>query len=120
MTTEDKQPHRAKEPEVNTPFAQTLTSASVDSTQAQRAGIGERVLQALGEPVDFLRVQVRPLWSHNYRVNVLVGGSSLSARIAYSYFVVADEGGTVLRTSPQIAALRTSVHKTQDMDETRN
>src|SRR5437588_12226302 len=67
--------------------------------------VGEQVLHALGEPSDLLRVQVRPLWEDTYRVNVLVGVNAASARVANSYFVVADGDGNVLESTPQVRRL---------------
>jgi hypothetical protein len=64
--------------------------------------VGEQVLHALGEPGDLLKVQVRPLWGGNYRVNVFVGANAACARVAHSYFVVADGDGNVLQANPAI------------------
>src|SRR3954447_19353338 len=64
--------------------------------------VGEQVLHALGEPGDLLRVQVRPLWEGNYRVNVFVGVNAASARVANSYFVVADGDGHILGSTPEV------------------
>jgi hypothetical protein len=64
--------------------------------------VKQQVLHALGRPGDLLQVQVRPLWSENYRVNVFVGPSHASARIANSYFIVTDGDGTIRQTYPAI------------------
>ncbi|HEY7153008.1 MAG TPA: hypothetical protein VH575_03515 [Gemmataceae bacterium] len=64
--------------------------------------IGEQVLHALGEPRNLLKVQVRPLWDGNYRVNVFVGADAACAKIPHSYFVVADGDGNVLAATPKI------------------
>ena len=64
--------------------------------------VGEQVLHALGEPGDLLKVQVRPLWEGNYRVNVFVGVNAASARVANSYFVVADGDGNILGSTPEV------------------
>jgi len=64
--------------------------------------IGEQVLQALGKPRNLLKVQVRPLWDGNYRVNVLVGADAACAKIPHSYFVVTDGDGNVLAATPKI------------------
>jgi len=47
-------------------------------------------------------VQVRHLWEDRYRVNVLVGGESASAKFLHSYFVVADLDGNVIESMPKI------------------
>jgi hypothetical protein len=67
--------------------------------------LGEQVLHALGEPRDLLRVQVCKLWKLHYRVNVLVGADITSARVAHSYFVVADGDGNIGTADPKIAKL---------------
>jgi hypothetical protein len=64
--------------------------------------IREQVLHTLGEPGDLLRVQVRPLWGSNYRVNVFVGVHAASAKVTNSYFVVADGDGNILESTPKI------------------
>ena len=47
-------------------------------------------------------MQVRPLWENYYRVNVLVGNDLASARIANSYFLVADNDGNITASTPKI------------------
>src|SRR4051794_7719494 len=64
--------------------------------------VGEQVLHALGEPSDLLKVQVRALWEATYRVNVFVGVDAASARVAHSYFVVADGDGNILASTPEV------------------
>jgi hypothetical protein len=70
--------------------------------QKRNAVIGSHVIHALGQPGDFQRVQVRPLWGDHYRVNVLVGVDAASARIAHSYFLVANGAGTIVTSTPNI------------------
>jgi hypothetical protein len=64
--------------------------------------IAEQVLHALGKPGDLLKVQVRPLWEDYCRVNVWVGVDAVSARVAHSYFLVADGDGGVRASTPGI------------------
>lgn len=64
--------------------------------------IGERVIRMLGEPDNLIRVQVRHLWASNYRVNVLVGPDVTAAKVAYSYFLVADNDGNITNSIPTI------------------
>jgi hypothetical protein len=64
--------------------------------------IRKQVLHTLGEPVGLLRVQVRPLWDKNYRVNVFVGVNVACARVVHSYFVVTDGDGKVLDATPKV------------------
>src|SRR5690349_4312235 len=72
-----------------------LTSAA-DQSQAGEAApdrgspdvaIRAGVLTSLGRPPELYRVDVRPLWSNYYRVNVMVGADPTALRIAHSYFV---------------------------------
>jgi len=77
--------------------------AADQETQAcpeRSAAIGKYVLHTLGQPKDLQRVQVHALWPDHYRVNVLVGADAASARVAHSYFLVADGAGQVLTTMP--------------------
>jgi hypothetical protein len=69
---------------------------------ARNALIGMNVLDGVGKPSDLLQVQVRPLWDRRYRVNIFVGPDVASARVANSYFLEADEDGTVIASTPTI------------------
>jgi hypothetical protein len=64
--------------------------------------ISRHVLCALGQPDAPHRVEVRHLWEEHYRVNVLVEAGTASWRVAYSYFLVTDESGAVLESTPVI------------------
>jgi hypothetical protein len=68
----------------------------------RHAVIGKHVLRTLGQPDDLHRVQVKPLWEYHYRVNVLVGADAASAKVAHSYFLVADRDGNVIASAPKI------------------
>src|SRR5260370_4895399 len=59
----------------------------------RNAVIAKHVILGLGQPRDLHRVQVRYLWEDHYRVNVLVGVDSATAKIGHSYFLVADGSG---------------------------
>jgi hypothetical protein len=85
-------------PEPVTPF----DTAESHKREMLNALIGEQLLHALGKPRNLLKVQVRPLWDGNYRVNVLVGADAACAKIPHSYFVVADDDGNVLAATPKI------------------
>ncbi len=67
--------------------------------------IAEQVVQFLGSPTDLLKVQVRPVGSDRYRVNVVVGKDFNSARIVDSFFLTADDAGKILKSSPEITRL---------------
>jgi hypothetical protein len=66
------------------------------------AVLGKHVLHALGRPDDLQRVEVRRLWKDHYRVNVFVGAVTGQARVAHSYFLVADGDGNVAESTPKI------------------
>jgi hypothetical protein len=72
-------------------------------THEQRIGvIVGQLLQALGRPVTLYRVEVRHLWENHYRANVFVGADAASTRVAHSFFVVADEDGNIIASTPDI------------------
>ncbi len=60
------------------------------------------VLAALGSPTRLLRVAVLPLWGNKFRVNVLIGDDATAVQIPNSYFVTADDRGTILSATPPI------------------
>jgi len=64
--------------------------------------IGRRVLAALGQPDQLHKLYVRRLWEDRYRVNIVVGEDTASAKIVHSYFVVADNAGNILQAMPTI------------------
>lgn len=64
--------------------------------------VGEQVINTLGAPRDLLRVQVQPLWGTRYRVNIYVGVSAACARMSDSYFLVTDDDGNILESTPKI------------------
>ena len=73
--------------------------------ESLKALIRGQVVRSLGTPADMLKVQVHPVGNANFRVNVVVGKSASSARIADSFFLTADEDGNILSSSPKIARL---------------
>ena len=76
----------------------TNTSSMHQRKETIRAG----VLEALGRPVELLRVAVMPLWGDNYRVNVIVGHDATGVLIPNSFFLTADDNGTILKSRPPI------------------
>jgi hypothetical protein len=60
------------------------------------------VMRQLGKPADLFRVSVVRLWENRYRVNVQTGADAVSARVAHSFFLEADEAGAVLASVPAI------------------
>ncbi len=65
----------------------------------------EQLIGILGKPEDLLTVQVRPLWGMNFRANVFVGASIACAKISHSYFLVTDDDGNILKSTPAIKRL---------------
>jgi hypothetical protein len=85
--------------------ARTANEEAREESKLLNALVGQYVLQSLGGPAGLHTVDVRNLWDHHYRVNVLVGSGTVSTRIAYSYFLVTDEGGKVLTSTPSLRSL---------------
>ncbi len=70
--------------------------------QQRKAVIRKNVIDTLGQPHGLHGVQVRHLWEDHYRVNVFVGVDAASAKVAHSYFLVADSDGNILASTPKI------------------
>jgi hypothetical protein len=89
----------------------TAAKSSKQSGEGERqdeafgSRIGRRVMDALGTPGALLTVQVRALWKDRYRVNVLVGTGGPSPKVAHSFFLVVDEEGVILDSTPAITRL---------------
>jgi len=64
--------------------------------------IGEQVLFALGEPEGLYHVPVRRLWKDHCRVNVFVGADAACAKLAHSFFLVADQDAKIVPSTPTI------------------
>ena len=64
--------------------------------------IRKQVMRSLGSPDGLLKVQVVPIGQDHYRVNVFVGKTATSGRIADSFFLSTDEEGKILTSSPTI------------------
>jgi hypothetical protein len=67
-----------------------------------KAAVGKRVMDTLGQPGDLHKVQVRWLWEDHYRLNVFVGPDAASAKVANSYFLVTDDEGNIIASTPPI------------------
>lgn len=76
--------------------------ASGQAKLQMAALIGRNVLGVLGQPDDSHRIEVRPLWEHHYRVNVVLRTDAVSAKIAHSFFLIADGDGNVVQSTPAI------------------
>lgn len=79
-----------------------MAAEGVQVPSALGEAIGSHVLHALGRPEDFRGVKVHFLWEGHYRVNVLVGRDATSYRVANSFFLVVDDGGNVLASTPKV------------------
>ena len=69
--------------------------------------IGQQIMDKLGTPDRFYRIDVNPLWDTKFRVNVYCeeGESRTifkSFRITDSFFVVTSPEGGILRSIPEI------------------
>jgi hypothetical protein len=70
--------------------------------QQRKAAIGQHVIRTLGQPGNLHGVQVRHLWEDHFRVNILVGLDAASAKVAHSFFLVADSDGNIVASTPKI------------------
>ena len=90
--------HRKPEPNLG---PQALEVEETPSHPAP-AALGERVLQALGQPQRLYAVQVRRLWDDHYRVNVFVQRDEAAVAISDSFFLVTDPDGNILASTPEL------------------
>jgi hypothetical protein len=75
---------------------------NVGGHERRVAAIRVNVLRSLGRPAHLYRVAVLPLWDSNFRVNVVIGTDATSLQIPNSYFVLADDRGDILQSTPAI------------------
>lgn len=73
----------------------------VPTTPSPALLIRDKLLQAIGEPADFFRLQVKSLWGDYYRANVLVGTFN-ECRVDRSYFLRATPDGEIVASVPPI------------------
>lgn len=71
-------------------------------TEYTPESIGQRVMDALGRPANFQRLQIRRLWENRYRINVHVGEQALASHLAHSFFIAVDDNGDILTSAPAI------------------
>jgi hypothetical protein len=81
-----------------------LADRATGDPQALNSVVGERVLRALGQPANRGKIQVRRLWQGHYRVNILEGDLA-SMRVTHSYFLVTDDEGNIVASTPEIRRL---------------
>jgi hypothetical protein len=62
--------------------------------------VREQLITTLGKPDDLLSVQIRPLWGTNFRANVFVGANVACAKITHSFFLVTDDDGNIVKSTP--------------------
>jgi len=84
---------------------QTKQQSEPDRPKGEQrtAQVAAEVMRRLGRPEGLRRVDARMLWDGHYRVNVLVGESNATARLAHSFFVRIDEAGNLVSAEPEIA-----------------
>jgi hypothetical protein len=73
-----------------------------EEAQRLHGTIGQHVLDMLGSPPRLHRLQIRHLWADRYRVNVLNGTDATCVKIDHSYFVVVDDDGNIMVSTPRI------------------
>lgn len=73
-----------------------------DEPETLNNQIREQLIHAIGTPINLRNVQVRKVWNHHYRVNVIVGVNAGSLRIANSYFLKIDNDGSLVAATPKI------------------
>jgi hypothetical protein len=64
------------------------------------ARLAANVKQRLGSIGEPYRVDVWRLWNDRFRVNVCVGAVSIT--IPHSYFIIADDEGNILSSTPEM------------------
>ncbi len=64
--------------------------------------IAEQVIHSLGRPAVPHLVQVRSLWAHFFRVNILIGEDATRMKVAHSYFLKTDSEGKIVTSTPKI------------------
>ncbi|OWK42919.1 hypothetical protein [Fimbriiglobus ruber] len=92
----------SKSPKAPTLPEEEETKPRTEQSEHSCSLIRNQVINSLGRPGDLYRVNVLPLWGRHYRVNVLNGADAVTARIVNSFFVLADEAGKIVRSTPAI------------------
>jgi hypothetical protein len=77
-------------------------SSAAQGIRQRDSLIAQHVIRALGTPDGMQMLQIRPLWGHCFRVNVLVGPNAVSAKVVHSFFLVTDGLGKVITSTPTI------------------
>ena len=85
-----------------TPLDSPHRDAKKEERERLKAAVGKRVMDTLGQPGNLHKVQVRWLWEDHYRLNVFVGPDAASAKVANSYFLVTDDEGNIIASTPTI------------------
>jgi len=98
-TASNKQPAETKK-ELQSQAAQEKMAATQLASVVQR-----QIMQAIGEPLNFLQLKVRPLWKHHFRANLYVGLDRSEARISSSFFIVTDEDGIIVSAAPSLPSV---------------
>ena len=94
-----------REPETDTATKQQTRERRDEEKQQKHnldAFITKQVMTTLGQPGHLHRVQVRSLWENHYRVNIFIGEDAATAKVAHSFFLVADPQGNIAESTPKI------------------
>jgi hypothetical protein len=102
MNAEHAQPKPPGKTTPTTPQNDLQKNPKKEERERLNAALGKRVMDTLGHPGDLHAVQVRWLWDDHYRVNVFVGADAACAKVANSYFLVVDDGGNIITSTPAI------------------
>ncbi len=87
---------------LTTPQLEHPEKPAIQDRETLTAFVRNQVIRSLGRPAGLLSVQVRPLWGTRYRVNVFAGTDVASAKVTDSFFLVTDEHGNILESTPKI------------------
>ena len=97
-----KQSEQANALKQHTADAQVALSVGLFAFWALLKAIAEQVIHGLGKPAVPHVVQVRSLWGHFFRVNVLLGEDATRMKVAHSYFLKTDSEGLIVTSTPKI------------------
>jgi hypothetical protein len=100
MNAEDARPEAKQDKAETKRERECAKEVEKHKQEALNSLVREQMINTLGKPDDLLSVQVRPLWERNFRANVFVGANVACAKIAHSFFLVTDDDGTILKSTP--------------------
>jgi hypothetical protein len=104
MNAEDARP-KAPQDKMTTRERECAKEIEKHKRETLNSLVREQLISTLGKPADLLSVQVRPLWGTNFRANVFIGANIACAKIIHSYFLVTDDDGNILESTPTMKHL---------------